>query len=104
MLLSCLADLWRQVLPIGVARIRQLVVKSDVPPSATFFATALFAASGLFNVVVYTTTRPGLLRPSGPTTDRLDRDADSDRTIRKVAPAQFRPTGPRLAKSTSGCG
>jgi hypothetical protein len=51
------------VLPIGIVRIHQFV-SSTVPFPAVVFAGVLFSASGFFNVVVYTLTRPALLRPS----------------------------------------
>ncbi|KAF8585577.1 hypothetical protein K439DRAFT_1040933 [Ramaria rubella] len=56
------------VLPIAVVRIHAFV-SSAVPFAATVFSGVLFSASGFFNVIVYTNTRPALLRPNGPATD-----------------------------------
>ncbi|KIJ45112.1 hypothetical protein M422DRAFT_46923 [Sphaerobolus stellatus SS14] len=52
------------VVPIGAARIREFVATDSVPFSATVFCGILFSASGFFNVLVYTFTRPALFRPT----------------------------------------
>lgn len=96
--LGCLANVRRQVLPIGITRVRQLVSKSAVPAPATFFAAAIFSASGLFNVLVYTSTRPGLLRPAGALTRRRQ-DRRSDQ-IKRV-PAHLREDSARSATEAS---
>jgi len=81
MLLSTLTDIWRQVLPLSVTRIHGFVSSAaPYPYSATLFAAAVFVASGLFNVLVYTSTRPGLLRP--------------DPTAQTSQPTSGRPTLP----------
>ena len=54
-----------KVVPIAIPRLHSFVSPgSKVPPPATFFTGMLFSASGFFNVVVYTITRPALLRPT----------------------------------------
>ncbi|TDL21358.1 hypothetical protein BD410DRAFT_789791 [Rickenella mellea] len=50
------------VLPIAIVRWRVFVVGANsVPPEATFFADVLFSSSGLFNVLLFSVTRPSLL-------------------------------------------
>ncbi|TDL28696.1 hypothetical protein BD410DRAFT_824346 [Rickenella mellea] len=50
------------VLPIAIVRWRVFVVGShSVPPEATVFADVLFSSSGLFNVLLFSATRPSLL-------------------------------------------
>ncbi|KAF8508131.1 hypothetical protein JB92DRAFT_2955067 [Gautieria morchelliformis] len=56
-------------LPISLARIPGFVSSTQVPFAVTAVSGVLFSASGLFNVIVYTTTRPALLRSSGRAAD-----------------------------------
>lgn len=48
------------VLPVGIARFRAFQSQS-VPYAATIFADFLFCCSGLFNVVLFSVTRPALM-------------------------------------------
>ncbi|KAF8508139.1 hypothetical protein JB92DRAFT_2955111 [Gautieria morchelliformis] len=56
-------------LPISLARIPGFVSSIQVPFAVTAVSCVLFSASGLFNVIVYTSTRPALLRSSGRAAD-----------------------------------
>lgn len=57
-----------QVLPIAVARWSTFTGRTDVPFWATVLADIIFASSGLFNVILFTVTRPMLVphRNHGP--------------------------------------
>lgn len=48
------------VLPVGVVRFRSFH-SQNVPYAATIFADILFCSSGLFNVILFSVTRPALL-------------------------------------------
>ncbi|KAF8523127.1 hypothetical protein BU17DRAFT_86279 [Hysterangium stoloniferum] len=58
------AELSAKVVPVGIVRIRGFVTTSPAPVPAVVFAGMVFSASGFWNVMVYTLTRPTLLRPS----------------------------------------
>jgi len=52
------------VIPVAIVRIHAFVTSAnDVPFPATVLGGMFFSAGGFFNVMVYTFTRPGLLRP-----------------------------------------
>jgi hypothetical protein len=56
-----------QILPVSIARYRSFA-HHPVPHSATFFADVIYLSNGLFNVLLFSITRPSLLPHDPPTT------------------------------------
>lgn len=82
------------VTPVSVVRWLEFGGTS-VPFSATAFASVCFSCSGIFNVILFSVTRPGIV-PIRGLTNSDERDGESHGTVMSPIPSSKPPVSPRI--------
>ncbi len=74
-----------------------------MPFSATAFASVCFSCSGLFNVILFSVTRPGIV-PIRGLTNSDERDGESHGTVMSPIHSTKPPVSPRIHEALEAYG